>query len=271
MSNPLTSDAYQAMIEIYCRELKLPGLASAYREIVRVATEQGQSYWAFLSDCLAHEIDVRRQQRLKTRLKQSRFPVTKTLESFNFLIIPQLSKAKIIALAEGTFIRERENVVCLGNSGTGKSHVAIGIGISAIQAGYRVRFISAVDLGQELLQAQQQYRLPRYLATWRKIDLVILDELGYIGLGPAGPLLFQFCADRYERGSLIITSNLDFSRWVEVFGDATLTTALLDRLTHHAHILLFNAESYRLRQSRERLKAVALSQLQKQQLKENLE
>jgi DNA replication protein DnaC len=115
----------------------------------------------------------------------------------------------------------------------------------------RVRFIGAVTLAQELLLAQQEYRLPRYLKSWQKIDLVILDELGYLGLGPGGPLLFQFCAERYERGSVLITTNLDFARWSEVFADATLTAALLDRLTHHAHILLFQGESYRFKESRQ--------------------
>ena len=156
--------------------------------------------------------------------------------------------------------RAKENVICLGDAGTGKTHVAIGLGISAIQAGYRVRFVSALCLAQELLQAQQEYRLPRYLRGWQKVDLVVLDELGYLGLGPGGPLLFQFCAERYERGSVLITSNLDFSRWVEVFGDATLTAALLDRLTHHSHILLFQGESHRFRESRQRLQEVPLRQ-----------
>ena len=134
------------------------------------------------------------------------------------------------------------------------------MGISAIQAGYRVRFISALTLAQELLQAQQEYRLPRYLRSWQSVDLVVLDELGYLGLGPGGPLLFQFCAERYERGSILITTNLDFARWAEVFGDATLTAALLDRLTHHAHVLLFQGESHRFRESRQRLQEMQLRQ-----------
>ena len=157
----------------------------------------------------------------------------------------------MLSLSEGEFIREKTNVLCIGNSGTGKTHVALGIGIAAIPAGYRVRFINAVTLAQELLQAQQEYRLPRYLASWRGVDPAIVDELGYLGLGPGGPVMFQFCADRYERGgSLLITSNLEFSRWVEVFNDTTLTSALLDRLCHRAEVLLFAGESYRFRQSR---------------------
>ena len=264
------ADPVEAIVNLYCQKLKLPGLRSAYPAIAREATNQGQSYTAFLSACLAQEMESRRQHRLKTRLRQARFPVTKSLDNFDFLLLPQLPKVKVLELAEGLFIPKRENVVCLGNPGTGKTHVAVALGISAIAAGHRVRFISTLTLAQELLQAQQQYRLPRYLAAWRKIDLVILDELGYIGLGPAGPLLFQFCAERYERGSLLITTNLDFSRWGEVFGDVTLATALLDRLTHHAHILLFNGESYRFRQSRKRVKGVVSdSQRSKEEVKDS--
>jgi DNA replication protein DnaC len=247
------ADAVQALVEVYCRELKLPGLRSAYQSIVRDAISQGQSYGAFLAGCLSHEIESRRQHRLASRLAQARFPAVKTLEGFDFAAVPQLPRAKVMALADGAFIRERQNVICLGNPGTGKTHLATGLGIAAIQAGYKVKFISAVFLAQELLQAQQEYRLPRYLRSWQNIDLVVLDELGYLGLGPGGPLLFQFCAERYERGSLLITTNLEFARWVEVFGDAILTGALLDRLTHHAQILLFQGESYRFRESREKL------------------
>ena len=252
------TDPAQALVDLYCRELKLPGLRAAAPAVAREAVEQGRSPVAFLAACLAQELTSRRDHRLSRRLGQARFPALKTLESFDFLALPQLPKAKVLALADGAFIRARENVICLGNPGTGKTHVAIGVAVACIQAGYRVRFISAVSLAQELLAAQQDYRLPRYLKSWQVIDLVVLDELGYLGLGPGGPLLFQFCAERYERGSLLITSNLDFSRWTEIFGDATLTAALLDRLTHHAQVLLFEGESYRFRESRDRLKEVPI-------------
>jgi len=153
-------------------------------------------------------------------------------------------------------VRKHENIACMREPDARETHLVIAIGLEVLQAGLRVRFISTVSLAQELLAAQQEYRLPRYLKSWQRIDLVILDELGYLGLGPGGPLLFQFCAERYERGSLLITTNLDFSRWVEVFGDATLTAALLDRLTHHAQILLFQGESYRFRERRQQQKEV---------------
>lgn len=249
-----TTDPAQALLDLYCRELKLPGLRQAAPAVAREAIEANQSYTAFLASCLAQELTSRREHRLTHRLAQARFPAPKTLESFDFLAVPDLPKAKVLTLATGAFIRAHENVICLGNPGTGKTHTAIGMALGCIQAGARVRFITAVALTQELLAAQQEYRLPRYLKSWQSVDLVVLDELGYLGLGPGGPLLFQFCAERYERGSLLITSNLDFSRWVEVFGDPSLTAALLDRLTHHAHVLLFRGESYRFRESHERLR-----------------
>lgn len=252
------TDPTQALIDLYCRELKIPGLRTQAASIARDATTQGQDYLAFLAACLSHELASRRQHRLAARLHLARFPTSKTLESFDFLAVPQLPKREVLALAEGNFIRTHANVICLGLPGTGKTHVAIGIGIAAIQAGYRVRFISAVALAQEMLLAQQEYRLPRYLKAWQKVDLVILDELGYLGLGPGGPLLFQFCAEHYERGSILITTNLDFARWGEVFGDATLTAALLDRLTHHAHILVFQGESYRFKESRQQHQAATI-------------
>ncbi len=171
--------------------------------------------------------------------------------------IPKLPKTKIVSLAECKFIKARENIICVGQSGTGKSHISIAIGVAAIQQGYRVRFIKVCDLIQELLKAENEYRLARYLKTWDKFDLVIADELGYINLGAGSPLLFQFCSERYERGSLIITTNLDFARWGEVFGDNVLTVALLDRLTHHAHVIPFVGESYRFKESKKQKDVVA--------------
>lgn len=248
----MTITPAEAMVEAYCRDLRLPGLRDGFRAIARDALTTGQDYPSFLAACLAQELQARREHRLQRHLSQARFPVLKTLDAFDFMALPQLPKTRVLSLADGGFIRARENVVLLGPTGTGKTHTAIGLGVAAIQAGYRVRFTSAITLSQELLQAQAEARLPRYLRTWDRIDLAIVDELGYLGLGPGGPLLFQFCAHRHERGSLLITTNLEFSRWGEVFGDATLTTALLDRLTHHAHILLFNGESFRFRESKHR-------------------
>lgn len=248
----MTEDIYTAMIEIYCKELKLPGIRRAYPSLAREAADNNQPALQFLSACLSEELASRQQSRLQSYTQQAKFPTQKTLQDFDFTSVPSLPKVKVLSLAEGHFIRDKENVVCMGGSGTGKTHLSIALGLSAIAAGHRVRFVPVMQLIQELLQAESEYRLPRYLRTWDKFDLVILDELGYVSLAQGGPLLFQFCADRYEKGSILITTNLEFARWTDVFHDPTLTTALLDRLTHHSHILLFEGESYRFRESQRR-------------------
>jgi len=221
--------------------------------MARDAAAQNQTPVSFLAGCLAQEVESRAQRRLSTRLKQARFPEVKTIETFDFTSIPKLPKNTIIPLIECKFIKDRENIICVGQSGTGKTHIATAIGVAAIQEGFKVKFTKVSDLIQELLLAESEYRLPRYLKSWNKFDLVILDELGYINLGAGSPLLFQFCSERYEKGSLIITTNLEFSRWGEVFGDNALTVALLDRVTHHAHVIPFIGESYRFKESKQKI------------------
>lgn len=245
----MTSGILETQIEISCKELRLPSLRQQFRALVREAIEQEMDYAQFLKACLEQEIYDRQQKKQQRLLRQAKFPSPKTLVDFDFTKAPQLPKMKILKLAEGAFVRRRENIICIGKAGTGKSHIAIALGMAVMQMGIRVRFITVMQLLQELQLAESEYRLPRYLKTWNKIDLVILDELGYVPLGDSGKLLFHFISQRYEQGSLIITSNLEFSRWVEVLHDPALTSALLDRLTHHSHILLFEGESYRFRES----------------------
>jgi DNA replication protein DnaC len=244
----MTLDLLEAQIEIACKELRLPGLRQQFRTLAREAVDKEMDYTYFLRTCLEQEIQERHQKRQQVLLRRAKFPSPKTLADFNFVKTPGLPKMKILKLAEGSFINRHENIICIGKPGAGKSHIAIALGMAAIQAGYRVRFISVMQLVQELQLAEAEYRLPRYLKNWNKINLVILDELGYVPLGDNGKLLFHFISQRYEQGSLIITSNLEFSRWVEVLQDPALTSALLDRLTHHSHILLFEEGSYRLRE-----------------------
>ena len=241
MSGP-TRDRDSA-IQTLCRDLKLPGVLRHYRNGI-VPTDPKD----YLRESLEAERTSRREKRLKNLLKGARLPYARTLSEYDFLRLPSLPKEQILSLAQGDFLRRRENLVLLGNSGTGKTHVAIGVAASCIAAGYAVRFTTALTLAQELLLAQDEHRLPRVLKSYDRYDLVVVDELGYLGLGPGGAPLFQFFAERYERKSVCITTNLEFGRWAEVFGDATLTEALLDRLTHHAHIFVFRGESYRFAQ-----------------------
>lgn len=245
----MTTALTEARIDIACGQLRMPSLMKHYPELLRDALEQNTDHLQFLASCLEHEVLKKQEQKQLHLLRQAKFPKPKTLQEFQFTHIPKLPKMKVEQLAQGIFIPRRENVICIGRPGTGKSHIATAIGMGAMLAGYRVRFVSVMQLIQELQLAETEYRLPRFLKSWNKYDLVILDELGYVPLGEGGKLLFQFISGRYEQGSLIITSNLEFSRWVDVFGDPALTTALLDRLTHHSHILLFDGDSYRFRQT----------------------
>lgn len=245
-----SKEAAAALVELQCRQLRLPSLKHGYTQVVREALSANQHPLDFLVSCLALEVDGREQRLLQRRMQQARFPAIKSLETYDFSLVPDLSRPRILALAEGDFLRERENVVILGPSGMGKTHLAIGIG--AILAGYQVRFTTVAALAQELRLAHKELRLPKLLKSYARLDLVITDELGYVNLSEEGPLLFQFFAERYERGSVLITSNLEFSRWSEAFGETTMTAALLDRLTHHLQLLVLQGESYRLRQSQAR-------------------
>jgi DNA replication protein DnaC len=247
-------DSVRAQIDIYAKELRLSGILGNYSKLAEEATERDISHEGYLLACLEEELRTRKENCLKRNMKAAKFPSLKTLETFDLTRQPGLSKSKLKALSESDFVAKKENVILLGNSGTGKSHIATALGVSAISNGYRVRFISAVALSQELLKAQDEHRLPAVLKSYDKYDLVIVDELGYIGFGAGGSPLFQFFAERYERGSVIVTTNLEFSKWTEVFTDNTMTAALLDRLTHHASILLFQGESYRFMESSKNLK-----------------
>jgi DNA replication protein DnaC len=188
---------------------------------------------------------------IERRIKAAKFPATKSLDSFDFTAIPSLNKVLTMELARGEFIDRRENVIALGPSGTGKTHVALGLGLAACQKGRKVRFTTAAALVHELIEAVDDRRLQRLQKGLAANDLLIIDELGFVPLSKTGAeLLFEVISQRYERGSIIITSNLPFDEWTEVFGSERLTGAILDRLTHHVHILEMNGESFRLRQSR---------------------
>lgn len=164
-----------------------------------------------------------------------------------------LNKNRFLTLAKGEFVERKENIIFLGNSGTGKTHLATGLGIEMIQIGYKVKFITATELVEELLMANQEHKLGTLEKKWLKYDVIIIDELGYVPFSKIGAeLLFQFFSSRYERASVIITTNLEFTEWTSLFGDEKMTGALLDRLTHRAHIHLLNGESYRFRQSMKR-------------------
>ena len=183
-------------------------------------------------------------------------PAVKSLDSFDFKAIPSLNKMLVVELARCEYVARRENIIALGNSGTGKTHIALGLGLAACQKGLSVGFTTAAALVHELMEARDEKRLLRLQKQLAKYHLLIIDELGFVPLSKTGAeLLFEVFSQRYERGSILVTSNLPFDEWTEIFGSERLTGALLDRLTHHVHILEMNGESYRLNQSQKRRKS----------------
>ena len=185
------------------------------------------------------------------RIRAARFSTVKSLDSFQFTAVPSLKKALVLELARSEYIDRRANIIALGPSGTGKTHVAPGLGLAACQKGLSVGFATAAALVHELIEARDDRQLLRFQKRLANYKLLIIDELGFVPLSNA-ELLFEVFSQRYERGSIMITSNLPFDEWTEVFGSERLTGALLDRLTHHVHFLEMNGESYRLKQSRAR-------------------
>lgn len=197
------------------------------------------------------ELIDRERRMIERRIKAAKFPSTKSLDSFDFKIMPSLNKPLTMELARCDYIDRHQNIIALGPSGTGKTHIALGLGLAACQRGLKVRFTTAAALVHDLIEAQDERRLQRLQKQLTSQNLLIIDELGFVPLSKSGAeLLFEVISQCYERGSIIITSNLPFDEWTEVFGSERLTGALLDRLTHHVHILEMNGESYRLKHSR---------------------
>ena len=238
------------LVEHYLRRLKLPTIRRLYRDLAREAAEHNKTFEDYLLALLEQEVIQREDNQTLMRLKAAGFPVAKTLDSFDFTSLPNLNKQKVLALSQADFVKERENILLVGNSGTGKTHLATALGVCACRKGYRVRFWRTARLVEELLEAQQEHRLTRLEKQWLRLDVVVLDELGYVSLNREGArLLFQFLSAKYETGSLVVTTNLEFREWAEVFQDEKMAAALVDRLTHRAHLLNMNGDSYRFRES----------------------
>jgi DNA replication protein DnaC len=240
----------ELMLDHIVKQLRMPTIGRQYRSLAREAEERNLSYEGYLLALLETELQTREENQRQRRLKQASFPVQKTLDTYDFSLMPSLNRNRFITLAKGEFVEKKENLIFLGNSGTGKTHLAIALGIEMIQNGYKAKFITASELVEELLMANEEHKLGVFEKKWLKFDVIIVDELGYVPFSKTGAeLLFQFFSGRYERASVIITTNLEFSEWTNVFGDEKMTAALLDRLTHRSHIHLLNGESYRFRQS----------------------
>ena len=258
------TDTPELLLAHHLKTLKLPTFLREYDKLARQCAAEGLDHVRFLARLVELELIERERRMVERRIKAAKFPATKSLPSqaccacpagqrisFNFKVIPSLNKVLTMQLARGEFIDRRANIIALGPSGTGKTHIALGLGLAACQKGRKVRFTTAAALVHELIEAVDERRLQRLQKQLVSQDLLIIDELGFVPLSKTGAeLLFEIISQRYERGSIIITSNLPFDEWTEVFGAERLTGAILDRLTHHVHILEMNGESYRLRQSK---------------------
>lgn len=237
----------------HLKELRLPTCLREYDRLARQCASEGVDHVRYLLRLVELELIDRERRLVERRIKAARFPVTKSLDAFDFLAMPTLNKPLVMDLARGAFIERRENVIAVGNSGTGKTHLALGLGLVACQRGYSVLWKPAATLVNELIEARDEKHLLRYQKSLAKVQLLIVDELGFVPLSKTGAeLLFEVFSQRHERGATLVTSNLPFDEWTEVFGSQRLTGALLDRLTHHAHILTCNGDSYRLADAKRR-------------------
>lgn len=235
-------DNRKALMDLFY-ELKLKGFLEKYEQVV---SQVDKNIDDILLELCRFETDRRCNARVKAKIKQAAFPKVKTLAMLSYEVAPKLPRATVENLATCKFIAKKENVVLVGDSGGGKTHLAIALGIEACRHNYAVKFFTACQLVNKLLEEHEQGTIERFLAKIRKYSLCIIDELGYVPFSKKGAeLLFQIFSDRYEAGSLIVTSNLPFSRWTEVFIDKTMTTALLDRLTHNATIIKYDWGSIR--------------------------
>jgi DNA replication protein DnaC len=249
------SDTPQLLLAHLLKALKLPTFLREYDKLARQCASDGVDHVRYLQRLAELELIDRERRMVERRIKAARFPVVKSLDAFDFKAIPSLNKTLVLELARCEYVERRENVIALGPSGTGKTHIALGLGLAACQKGLSVGFTTAAALVHELIEARDDRQLLRFQKRLAGYKLLIVDELGFVPLSKTGAeLLFEVFSQRYERSAILVTSNLPFDEWTEVFGSERLTGALLDRLTHHVHILEMNGDSYRLNQSRGRTK-----------------
>lgn len=247
-TTPATSRDTTAELEYLTRALKAPTLRASVERLAERARTESWTHEEFLAACLQREVAAREAHGGEARIRAARFPARKALEDFDYDHQRSLKREVIAHLGTLDFVTARENVVFLGPPGTGKTHLSIGLGIRACQAGHRVAFATAAQWVARLADAHAAGRLQEELAKLARIPVLIVDEVGYIPFEPeAANLFFQLVSSRYERASLIVTSNKPFGRWGEVFGDDVVAAAMIDRLVHHAEVIALKGDSYRLK------------------------
>lgn len=245
----------KASLDSSLKSLKLPTILNEYNELAMVALEEKHSYEQYLLSLSKREVEQRFNNRIKYLLKQAKFPKLKTIDSYDFTKV-EISKESIIQLCHGNFLSDYNNIIFFGTPGSGKTHLAMGIGRELCLKGFKVLFHTGCSLIQELVKSKNNLTLTNYFKKLMAYDLVIIDELGYIPFEKSeGDLLFQFISDRYERKSLLITTNLAFSEWDTLFKNKMIATAAIDRLVHYSQIFKFEKESsFRAESARKKLK-----------------
>jgi DNA replication protein DnaC len=250
----------KVLLDHYLKTLRLPSFKREYEKQAGLAAKAGDDHVKYLLRLTELELIDREQRLIDRRIRAAKFPAVKSLDTFDFKAIASLNKSLVQELARCEYIDRRENVIALGPSGTGKTHVALGLGLAACQRGLAVGFTTAASLVHELMEARDEKRLLRLQRQLANLKLLIIDELGFVPLSKTGAeLLFEVFSQRYERASTLVTTNLPFDEWTEVFGSERLTGALLDRLTHHVHILELNGDSYRLTEAKKKRRAAPAS------------
>ena len=246
------------LVKHHLKSLKLPTMSNECDKVASRAAVENLDHLAYLQRLCELELIERERRAAERRLKAARFPQTKTLDEFDFGQQPSTTEPLVLELAKGQYIDNRENVLLIGSSGVGKTNLAIALGLAACGQGRKVRFFRVTELITLLMEAKEEKQLLRFRKQIKQLDLIVLDELGYVPTGKVGAeLLFDVLSTAYERQSLIVTTNLPFEQWTEVLGSERLTGAALDRLTHRCHILEAKGESFRLRDARRRQRRAA--------------
>jgi len=251
----MSADKATLLLQHYLKQLKLPSFLREFDKLAAVCQQERADYQTYLLRLAEVESADRERRAAERRVKAARFPVLKTLDSFDFAAQPSINQQLVRELLRGEYLDRRENVLLIGNSGTGKTHLATALAFAACQQGRAVRFFTATGLVTQLLERREDRELERFLKQLERLELLVLDELGYVPFSKAGAeLLFDVVGRAYERTSLLVTTNLPFEAWIEIMGSERLTGALLDRLTHRVHIIEANGPSYRLAEARRRQK-----------------